>query len=884
MLKSWPTTSTSDNEHEEFDWTEYDPYPGYRYITFISGASAQVGGVSLYLPDVCAQKGTVVRVQVPEEIWAGESRPLFAVLNGAYNDGSPHTGDVPWSYAIEWQFAEPVWDEEGTGDDITYTPRPPDESQGEELVPSTILTGRHRLKEDTSPLYVGDMTSSAGGLAYARAIIRGVNISGGEVVQGTGTTDITSAWVAVYAKAELKLVTLDGRQTGCFSVYTDWYSQDSGTPIITAADEMESLSMTLDPPLQSDAVDTISVELNGNDYELDETGTNTNIFQYTDPPVTLTLTIEEISELDEDVLDVARVLVSLTAEGIDNRTMILRETSLDSACFEAQRGRLAVGFSDGLSNSVVDLAGVTVIDPMRSGESRMLLTESNSSSRTFIDLNSYSGFRLTLVDAPSTFDPESADTIICCVSRSETSESDDWYVRLDETEDNSMLFMSAFQSGTQDHDQPHPSAAETAANRLIVKRFPAVYGTTTDYCAVTEAGVWNFAVVSQGLTHISGGLILCALGTQDQAILPPGTELGATPETGDISRPVLIMKEEKLYTVEKFTQTVKMREDGIDFYVTLLQNRAQIEQSSEWGLYDKLGCVLHEMGFLDKSLRNNVLWLFDGWEIKYLAMMGYAPHINHGATAPSFVADLYRANKKMKPSSKSVKLPIGILLVDSHGMNGDLSLPWLEARQEGSGWALWGVSQNIGPTATQGQFSAFTFRSLMKNQHPQLIFLRACSAGTKAKQWREAGNADIFVGWNDSFSFQHSIGFGNDVLRLSWFNMYLPEAQRLSVKDIVDEVNKRLRETYDLLEGADREKEDPYKICDHLWGFLLPDGTRDAPERGDYPEPIMVINTAEGKENAVLKTGVDYDLEPFRGYEKYLERNPTHSQWLRSLR
>jgi len=62
--------------------------------------------------------------------------------------------NVPWSYEIEWQFAEPVWEEDGTGEDITYTPRPPDESQGEEIVPSTVLTGAHRLKENTSPLYL----------------------------------------------------------------------------------------------------------------------------------------------------------------------------------------------------------------------------------------------------------------------------------------------------------------------------------------------------------------------------------------------------------------------------------------------------------------------------------------------------------------------------------------------------------------------------------------------------------------------------------------------------------------------------------------------------------------------------------------------------------
>ncbi len=49
----------------------------------------------------------MLRVEVPQEIWAGESRPIFAVLNGPYNDGDSKTGDVPWTYAIEWQVALP---------------------------------------------------------------------------------------------------------------------------------------------------------------------------------------------------------------------------------------------------------------------------------------------------------------------------------------------------------------------------------------------------------------------------------------------------------------------------------------------------------------------------------------------------------------------------------------------------------------------------------------------------------------------------------------------------------------------------------------------------------------------------------------------------------
>jgi hypothetical protein len=40
----------------------------------------------------CAQEGLIVRVEVPEEIWAGESRPIYAVLNGPYNDDASESG------------------------------------------------------------------------------------------------------------------------------------------------------------------------------------------------------------------------------------------------------------------------------------------------------------------------------------------------------------------------------------------------------------------------------------------------------------------------------------------------------------------------------------------------------------------------------------------------------------------------------------------------------------------------------------------------------------------------------------------------------------------------------------------------------------------------
>ncbi len=67
-----------------------------------------------------------------------------------------------------------MWEEEGSGDGITYTPTPPGSAHDAEYTPSTILAGGHRIKEDTSPLYLGDMTSSSGGVAYVRALIKNV--------------------------------------------------------------------------------------------------------------------------------------------------------------------------------------------------------------------------------------------------------------------------------------------------------------------------------------------------------------------------------------------------------------------------------------------------------------------------------------------------------------------------------------------------------------------------------------------------------------------------------------------------------------------------------------------------------------------------------------
>ena len=278
---------------------------------------------------VFAQKGIVVRVEVPQEIWAGESRPIFATLNGKYNDGSSKSGDVPWSYPIEWQFAEPVWEEEGTGDDITYTPRPPETA--DEYVPSQIVTGGHRIKTENSPLYVGDMTSSAGGLVYVRAVIYSVSVSNGEVVRtgGTPKPELTSAWVTVRAREDVRLVTKDGYETERLCVYEP--DEVYGEPRYKNRSKLEALHVWMSDAPSDGAVDTIRALLYDDEYELVETSASSEEFRTATGD--FTIQFNGSPSFGSGTSDALSVTVWSDDYEISNETVELQETGPETMYF-----------------------------------------------------------------------------------------------------------------------------------------------------------------------------------------------------------------------------------------------------------------------------------------------------------------------------------------------------------------------------------------------------------------------------------------------------------------------------------------------------------------------------------------------------------------------
>jgi len=405
------------------------------------------------------------------------------------------TRDVPWSYAIEWQFAEPVWDEEGSGDDVTYTPRPPDESQGEELVPSTVLTGRHRLKQDTSPLYLGDMTSSAGGLAYARAVIRGVNISGGEVVQGTGTTELASAWVAVNVIEELFVLDDDGHEIDDAAIY--YPKKTGGFTVYGSQDPAEFLSVILTGEFDAGAVDTITAGFHETFLALEETGNNTLVFS--DAQVSLTISFVQGPSFDEEAFDSVDVVVTDSVYGLDDRELTLIEDAPDSKSFRLKYVMVTCALPSALSSSETDMLQIKIWSSHYPND---VITgtwdETGANTRTFeadppVDVVTISG--------TAALDPNSVDELTLSLSVYSLNE-DEGEITVTETAADSRIFVS--------HSDPsvigdaYPDVIPEALFHPAVRRWPAVIGeeldvhimtateTTTVAAAMLEAGLFVF--------------------------------------------------------------------------------------------------------------------------------------------------------------------------------------------------------------------------------------------------------------------------------------------------------------------------------------------------------------------------------------------------------
>jgi len=438
---------------------------------------------------VFAQKGIVVRVQVPEEIWAGESRPLFATLNGKYNDGGSETGDVPWTYNIEWQFAEPVWEEEGTGEDITYTPTPPESAHDAEFTPSTILSGGHRVKEDTSPLYLGDMTSSAGGLAYVRAIIYGVNISNDEVVEGSGGAEITSAWVLVDCYEEIKAYNLTSAEE---TEYCAMFLNDDGTGrgegYYSEADVMQSMLLTLPNGGLTQDEDELSLWINMGgalgfeEIPLYEDPENEYRFADDTPGYDIELVISDYTPLSDEVVDSFTVTVTCAALGLSSEQRVVSEKGTDTERFAVVWGTLTLAFSEAPDSQHADQLAATL--GSGAGRSRSAVCiETGLSTSQYVD--NWGTCYVEIINGLP-LSPSEPDLLTVRVAASGIP-FDDVNHKVRETGANTLYFSTRLMTGSGDADPVTPTCMSFFTMRS--RRWPGIVGEQVPGTVVTPVEV-----------------------------------------------------------------------------------------------------------------------------------------------------------------------------------------------------------------------------------------------------------------------------------------------------------------------------------------------------------------------------------------------------------
>jgi hypothetical protein len=243
-----------------------------------------------------------------------------------------------------WQFAEPVWEQEGSGEDITYTPRPPENQ--EEYVASTILTGGHRIKTTASAIHLGDMTSTGGGLAYVRAVIKNVTITSGEVVPGSGTETITSVWVPVGCSETITLVDVNGDEiAGPVGIYLPDDATDRGRAAFEEASVAQSTWLSLRDEPSDTEINHAVLDFNSMEYPLEETSMDSNTYQWQDDGQTVSAELLGFTGLSPDEPDTLNVEINSTVDEVSDLDVVLSELSNNSLVFSTQTANLRIKFS-----------------------------------------------------------------------------------------------------------------------------------------------------------------------------------------------------------------------------------------------------------------------------------------------------------------------------------------------------------------------------------------------------------------------------------------------------------------------------------------------------------------------------------------------------------
>ncbi|MBN1917519.1 MAG: hypothetical protein JW889_06385, partial [Verrucomicrobia bacterium] len=403
--------------------------------------------------------------------------------------------------------AEPVWEEEGSGDDITYTPRPPETA--EEYVPSQILTGAHRVKTDYSPLYVGDMTSSSGGLAYVRAVITGVSISSGKVVAGRGSETIVAAWVQVQSIEEVSAVDGAGDPVGEMALCMP--EKVGGYTIYAYQDYAEAFALAFYEELDPSEADSITAGFMEQWETLEETGPGTLVF--TDEESTIAVAFQNTPSLNEDECDVVEVVVTATAYGLSQRELELYEEDADSCSFVPKYLTVVLSAPGGLSESEKDSVHCVITcshDPCE--EITSTFTESAVASRVFLPpgaaLDTFS------VSGTGALDPLTAEELTLCFSM-KTLNDYCGSVVVRETSADSRVFMSHLPVSVV--LQEVPAVVDQGVCHATVRKWPGVVGQSTRiYLASSEECICLSAIASTSGTYQV---------EEDIVLLPTTTEI-----------------------------------------------------------------------------------------------------------------------------------------------------------------------------------------------------------------------------------------------------------------------------------------------------------------------------------------------------------------------
>jgi hypothetical protein len=411
-----------------------------------------------------------------------------------------------------------VWEEKEENGETVYEPRPPDESQGDQIVPSTILTGGHRIKHDTSPLYLGDMTSSAGGLAYVRAVIKDVNIDSGEVVQGSGSTSVTSVWMAVVLREDVCFLREDGYGTEKICIYEP--DEIYGWPRYKDRSPLEALHVALSSPLSTEVVDQIEASWYESEYVLVETACDSNVFSTTQDSFTLAFS-GSVSTSDETV-DELTATVSNDAFGICQEIVPLRELEPDAMDFCQTLYTVNARFSQPPSQGTVDHLFLDAESTHSFDRLTVRLEETEADTNVYKDSV---GLNQVEITAASGFTEQTVDQMTLVLTSLDLGAAE-VECSVEETAASSLAFSSHIEIGSPTLGYV-PMTPQTAF-RVGVKRWPGIPGESIPVYLLSSVDDKELKA-SAGASDIAQGFIPgLFVGVDAVLAVPPGAPTTAS--------------------------------------------------------------------------------------------------------------------------------------------------------------------------------------------------------------------------------------------------------------------------------------------------------------------------------------------------------------------